>query len=249
MIKLKGKHSLIIHRPITEVFEFITTADLEKRRTWASEAIDYQRTPDGPVRLGTVGRTLTRDRRGRLVETTSEVIECEPNRKLTMRSISTFAPDETSHEPKSDAKNTTPSTNSIGSLTLDRVGDHTRLTSAYEIHLPVSPWYKPFAPFWTAQQNRANERACYKLKRSIEAEVGLPPAKKPYRVPGAWVSFAFYVLLTALVWWVYASYNQLHLATNWISTVRIMLSTMVVAGIIWIIASYALWNSRRSKGR
>ena len=76
------KASVVISRPLEEVFEFVTNPENDPR--WQSAILESRRTSEGPLGVGTteagVGKVI-----GRRVEWTSEVTEYEPNRKVKYR--------------------------------------------------------------------------------------------------------------------------------------------------------------------
>ena len=77
--------TILIHRPITEVFAFV--ADPENLPKWASRTYDITKTSEAPLGVGTrfmgVGRFL-----GQRIESHQEVIEYEPSWKYATRSNS-----------------------------------------------------------------------------------------------------------------------------------------------------------------
>ena len=82
---LKLEKSVVINRPIEEVFAFMT--DFENATQWMSELVECKRTSEGPVGMGTTFSAVATPL-GRRVESTQEVAEYEPNRKYAIRSIS-----------------------------------------------------------------------------------------------------------------------------------------------------------------
>ena len=74
--------SIIINRPIEEVFAFLT--DARNSSQWSSGLVDIRQTPQSPVGVGT-RITEVRKFLGRKMETTSEVVEYEPSTKYTRK--------------------------------------------------------------------------------------------------------------------------------------------------------------------
>ncbi|NDJ77079.1 MAG: hypothetical protein GYB65_12560 [Chloroflexi bacterium] len=73
------KMSIHIERPIEEVF--IALTDARSQPQWDSGLLEGRHEPDGPAQLGT--RMIeVRKFMGRVIETTSELIEFEANRKI-----------------------------------------------------------------------------------------------------------------------------------------------------------------------
>ena len=74
--------SIMINRPIEEVFTFLT--DARNIPQWDSGLVDIRQTPQSPVGVGT-RITEVRKFLGRKMETTSEVVEYEPSTKYTRK--------------------------------------------------------------------------------------------------------------------------------------------------------------------
>jgi len=81
----KTETTILIHRPITQVFAFV--ANPENLPRWASRTYDITKTSEAALGVGTtfmgVGRFL-----GQRIESHQEVIEYEPNWKYATRSNS-----------------------------------------------------------------------------------------------------------------------------------------------------------------
>jgi len=82
---IKVEKSIIIHRPIEEVFAYLS--DFRNIPQWQSGVVEVQQTPESPVGRGTRG-TFVRTFLGRKIEMTVEVVEYEPNTKHTFKSTS-----------------------------------------------------------------------------------------------------------------------------------------------------------------
>jgi len=84
---IKIEHSIVINRPIEEVFAVVT--NLENNPKWGSGLLEAVKTSDGPIGVGTTWR-LVRKVLGQRLEAESEVIEYELNRNYVQRSKSPF---------------------------------------------------------------------------------------------------------------------------------------------------------------
>ena len=73
-----------INRPVEQVFAAM--ADTKNQPQWDPGLLETHLTPDGPVRVGTK-ITEVRKFMGRTSENTGEVIEFEPNAKITRKSV------------------------------------------------------------------------------------------------------------------------------------------------------------------
>jgi uncharacterized protein YndB with AHSA1/START domain len=81
----KIETTVVINHPIEDVFAFVS--NIEELSQWAGPVLEAKQTSEGPVGVGT---TLTRVTQflGRRLETTHEVTEYEPNRKISFKSSS-----------------------------------------------------------------------------------------------------------------------------------------------------------------
>jgi uncharacterized membrane protein len=83
------EESIIIHRPIEEVFTYMT--DLRNAPEWQSGLLEVQQTTEGPVGIGTTYLAVRRFL-GRKMESTMEIIGYEPNSSLKWKTVSSPMP-------------------------------------------------------------------------------------------------------------------------------------------------------------
>jgi uncharacterized membrane protein len=98
---IQVKDSIIINRPIEEVFAFV--ADQTNGPQWQDGLLEVRRITDGPIGVGT-RHTAARKFLGRRLELTNEYIEYEPNKQVTfkgesgsMRFESSYLTESTTH--------------------------------------------------------------------------------------------------------------------------------------------------------
>ena len=84
---IKIEHSIVINRPIEEVFAVVT--NVENNPKWGSGLLKAVKTSDGPIGVGTTWR-LVRKVLGQQLEAEVEVTEYELNRNYVQRSKSPF---------------------------------------------------------------------------------------------------------------------------------------------------------------
>ena len=84
---LKLEISCEIRRPVEEVFAYAT--DPAKTPEWKSGVLECRVDPPGPIRVGSKIHTVLRFL-GRRIESTAEVTELVPNRKLVQKTNSPF---------------------------------------------------------------------------------------------------------------------------------------------------------------
>ncbi len=77
--------SIVIERPIGDVFAFAT--DTDKVALWAGPVTEAEQTSEGPVGVGTTW-TQVNQLLGRRFESIYEVTEYEPNSKYSAKSVS-----------------------------------------------------------------------------------------------------------------------------------------------------------------
>ena len=81
----RAEASIVINRPIEEVFEFLT--DPANNLLWQGGASESERTSEGPAGVGQTGR-LVLTFLGRRMESTWETTEYEANRVMAYKSTS-----------------------------------------------------------------------------------------------------------------------------------------------------------------
>jgi len=81
----RAEASVVIKRPAAAVFAFLT--DLDKGTQWQASVMEASKTSEGPVGVGATGREVRRIM-GRQMESTFEVTEFEPDRKISFKSTS-----------------------------------------------------------------------------------------------------------------------------------------------------------------
>ncbi len=88
---IREEFSVVINRPIEEVFAF--TTDLEKMMQWVGELRESKKTSAGPVGMGMTFRHVV-GLWGRRLEVNHKLTEYEPNRKFGFKSTSGPVPNE-----------------------------------------------------------------------------------------------------------------------------------------------------------
>ena len=78
--------SELIRRPVHEVFDFVATHQFENHPKWEPEVLSIRKLTDGPLRTGTRA-VMVRQEFGRRREVPYEVVEFEPERIMTVRSV------------------------------------------------------------------------------------------------------------------------------------------------------------------
>src|SRR3972149_1814733 len=76
--------SIVINRPVEQVFAAM--ADVKNQPQWDPGLLEARLTPDGPLSVGTK-ITEARKFMGRTSENTGEVVEFEPNVRITRKSV------------------------------------------------------------------------------------------------------------------------------------------------------------------
>ena len=83
------KQSVFIHRPAADIFTYLTES--EHLVDWCSVVIAVRTDPCGPIQGGSRLR-ITSQFLGRWMETTYEVIECQPHSHLTFKGTTGIDP-------------------------------------------------------------------------------------------------------------------------------------------------------------
>jgi len=119
MIPVHIKHRLVIQQPIKEVFAYIS--NLENLVEWSSSAITIRKLTSGAVQAGAMVQLASRFL-GKWQNLTFEVVEYDPCRWLTIKSLSGVAPCHFSYQFESaEERETVVSQEAMISLTEGRV--------------------------------------------------------------------------------------------------------------------------------
>ncbi|MBV9101353.1 MAG: SRPBCC family protein [Candidatus Dormibacteraeota bacterium] len=85
MIEIEQR--IVVPRPVHDVYDFVITRHAENHPRWDPDVVRVEQLDPGDVRVGTrfaMGRKMM----GRVQDSTLEVTECEPDRRVVMRSES-----------------------------------------------------------------------------------------------------------------------------------------------------------------
>lgn len=83
------EQSIIIHRPVTQVFSFVSNP--ENTKSWQPEVIEHKMLSDGPMGLGSKMRHVSKFM-GRRIEVNIDITEFVPNRKIAFQVVSGTLP-------------------------------------------------------------------------------------------------------------------------------------------------------------
>lgn len=100
---IKVEESVVIQRPIEEVFAFL--ADQTNAPRWQSGLLEVRRVTDEPIGLGTK-HTAVRKFMGRRLEATNEYVVYEPNKEVTFTGTANSADFTHSYFTESTAEGT-----------------------------------------------------------------------------------------------------------------------------------------------
>jgi carbon monoxide dehydrogenase subunit G len=89
----RAEHTVVVERPPDEVFEFLT--DLSNVAAWQSGAVEV-RQPEEPLRVGTRYVQVLKFL-GKRIKTSLEVVEFEPGRRFSLKTVSGPIPFEVRH--------------------------------------------------------------------------------------------------------------------------------------------------------
>ena len=100
---IKNEKSIVIQRPIEEVFAYVS--DLQNGPQWQSALLEARRTTEGPLGIGTKF-TSVRKFMSQKMEASIEFVAYEPNHKFAIKSTSGSTPFEQSFLFESTAEGT-----------------------------------------------------------------------------------------------------------------------------------------------
>jgi uncharacterized protein YndB with AHSA1/START domain len=149
---MHAENTIMIERPINEVFEYVSTP--ENDPTWVSVSLRHERTTPGPMRVGTTTEEVVKIL-GQTASNTWEVTDYQPPTGIAYRATSGLLP------------------GTAIRLRLEPVGGGTKLTHAVDLE-PRGIYYKVMAPIipWVAQ--RLLDSLDRTLKNLLEVEPSTP---------------------------------------------------------------------------
>ncbi|QBQ55645.1 SRPBCC family protein [Nitrosococcus wardiae] len=84
---IKAQSSILVDRPLAHVFRYVSVDFFENYPKWSPEVIELEKITSGPVRAGTLARQVRIDS-GRQTESTFQVVEYQPPRRIWFESTS-----------------------------------------------------------------------------------------------------------------------------------------------------------------
>jgi uncharacterized membrane protein len=88
-MEMKVVQNVVINLPAREIFAYV--AEFENLADWSGAVIAVRKTPSGAIHVGTTVLITIRFL-GKWVQSTYEVVECEPGHHITLKSIAGIAP-------------------------------------------------------------------------------------------------------------------------------------------------------------
>jgi len=88
-MEMKVAQNVVIDLPAREIFAYV--AEFENLTDWSGVVIAVRKTPAGAMHVGTTVLITIRFL-GKWVQSTYEVVECEPGHHITLKSIAGIAP-------------------------------------------------------------------------------------------------------------------------------------------------------------
>ncbi len=143
---MKINLSVVIHRPVEEVFAYMN--DISRWAEWNPGLIEAS-APEGPPHAGTRVREVFKFL-GRRIESTFEIVEYEPNRKVTFRTVAGPIP-------------------MTGTQTYEVIDGATKLTVSGEGE--AGGFFKLAEPVVAQMVRRQNQTGLDNLKDLLEAQV------------------------------------------------------------------------------
>jgi hypothetical protein len=145
---INAQSSIVIARPVEDVFQFIAANFFKNYPRWSPEVEELEQTSAGPVKVGTTGRQVRRDQ-GRRTESTFCVTRYEPERY--------FSCDGTSQPPFRVMYNFEP------------LNQATRVTFTFQL-LEIDFFMRPFEKLIEMAIRGGTEKTVRNLKGLLEQE-------------------------------------------------------------------------------
>lgn len=150
---ISAQSSIVIARPVDDVFQFISVNFFQNYPKWSPEVVELEQLSDGPVEVGTRGRQVRNDQ-GRRTESTFRVNRFETNR--------CFACEGTNQTPFRVIYNFEP---------LDQA---TKVQFTFEL-LKIDFFMRPFEKLIEMAIRGGADRTVHNLKGLLEEEAMEPP--------------------------------------------------------------------------
>jgi uncharacterized protein YndB with AHSA1/START domain len=138
--------SIVINRPVKQVFAVM--ADARNQPQWDPGLLEARLMPDGPVSIGTK-ITEVRKFMGRTSENTGEVVEFEPNARITRKSV--------------DSPNMTV----MGTLTFTSTSNGTKVSWRWDLQFSV--FFTLVGPLIANGMKKGAEASLQGLKEMLES--------------------------------------------------------------------------------
>lgn len=179
--------------------------------------------------------TLAKDARGYMVNTDAKVTEYVPPSRFAVEQITTFADNQSDKvPPPQHAKSKTYSRATYAFLPAE---DGTLLSVEVIYRLDLSKAYLMYMPTWTNRWRDSTEKRLGYLRNILEAEAGLRPEKPGFRLSRSWLGWILYFLILGILLWVHGAHDALGLTQQWVDTLRIVMSLMIVGAFMFILVT------------
>lgn len=241
-MRVAGKYSLTIRRPVEEVFDFVATGFFENRPKWLPEIVESEQTSPGAMQVGATGRHVYRNKELGLVEATFVVREYNPPHLFANDGTVTYTSGASGGQPGTLITYTV-----HGESRFESIGSATRLHLSYAYELPSYVGWRLTKPFWQGNWHEDTRKTAWALKNYLESEAGLTLQREPLRIRRSWLLVLVYFAVVVSLWWAYSSRVALGLTTEWASVTRWVLSTVIVLGAILLMVSFRFTRTSRQR--
>jgi uncharacterized protein YndB with AHSA1/START domain len=144
--------TVTINRPVEDVFAYVS--DTSNDPAWHTDILEAEKVTEGPIGVGTRWRLRFKPFMG-VSESTSEVVEFEPNRKEVLRGVAG------------------PMTTTL-TYTFEPVAGGTR--HARRVQISIAGWMKLMDPLMRLMVPKRNGTFLANLKRVLERSPGSTPS-------------------------------------------------------------------------
>ncbi|HYP38799.1 MAG TPA: SRPBCC family protein [Chloroflexia bacterium] len=233
MLTIKYKSSIVIRRPVDEVFDFVAAGFFENRPTWSPYVQDAQKLSDGPVGVGTKGIESGYDIADRAITTNYIVTDYVLNREFGLEGVTTFrnANDDTNVKKTGEEG---ASTKFSTRYLFESTREGTRTTTFFEGEFKISGFYRVMLPHWKSYLAERSRISARNLKNVIEMKAGLEPAKEPTHIPRAWIALSVCIMLILILWSTYALRDTLQISHGWLLIMQVALGSILAVVVTWL---------------
>jgi hypothetical protein len=237
---MKARYSVIVRKPVDEVFRFVATDFFENRPRWSTEDAPLVKESDGPMRVGSEARAIAKDKNGRAYERSLVVTEYTPSSRFSTESTNALLIQE------GTTLRRYPSTKSRATMTFEPEGAGTRVRLSSEgwFH-GLSTYGKLWLPFVYGYYRRNFQNGSIRNMDRMAALLDGPSKAREIKsfVVRAWSWWYAYALVFLVLLALFSGRQALHLPELW---TQVLQTVLIVMGVVGFMVFYIFYMMQKS---